>query len=117
MEIPVGRMQNGVRKGVLMVLLVMLSTHSFAQIQTDVPALKDVYAHDFYIGCLLSYPHIGFSTDPVVPGQSSVVDTNGGYLIKYHMNSMGRQRFGVWCSSYPGRKRLRKRSPGSEVQW
>jgi endo-1,4-beta-xylanase len=89
MEIPVGRMQNGVRKGVLMVLLMMLSTHSFAQIQTDVPALKDVYAHDFYIGCLLSYPHIGFSTDPVVPGQSSVVDTNGGYLIKYHMNSMG----------------------------
>ncbi len=58
-------------------------------IQTNVPALKDVYANDFYIGCLLSYAHIGFSSDPYVSGQSSVVDTNGGYLIKYHMNSMG----------------------------
>jgi len=58
-------------------------------IQTNVPALKQVYAHDFHVGCLLSYAHIGFSTDPYVGGQSSVVDTNGGYLIKYHMNSMG----------------------------
>jgi endo-1,4-beta-xylanase len=58
-------------------------------IQTNVPALKDVYANDFYIGCLLSYTHIGFSSDPYVSGQSSVVDTNGGYLIRYHMNSMG----------------------------
>ena len=57
-------------------------------IQTDVPHLKDVYKNDFYIGCLLSYAHVGFSTDPYIPGQSSVVDTNGGYLIKYHMNSM-----------------------------
>jgi GH35 family endo-1,4-beta-xylanase len=61
---------------------------AFAQIQTNVPALKDVYAKDFYIGCLLSYAHVGFSTDPYVSGQSSVVDANGGYLIKYHMNSM-----------------------------
>lgn len=60
----------------------------FGQIQTDVPALKDVYAKDFYIGCLLSYRHIGFPDDPFVPGQSSVVDPNGGYLIQYHMNSM-----------------------------
>jgi GH35 family endo-1,4-beta-xylanase len=59
-----------------------------AQIQTDVPALKDVYARDFYIGCLLSYKYVGFASDPVVPGQSAVVDTNGGYLIRYHMNSM-----------------------------
>jgi len=57
-------------------------------IQTNVPALKDVYKNDFKIGCLLSYAHIGFPTDPVVAGQSSVVDANGGYLIKYHMNSM-----------------------------
>ena len=61
---------------------------SEAQIQTNVPALKNVYAKDFYIGCLLSYPHVGFSTDPKVSGQSAIVDTNGGYLIKYHMNSM-----------------------------
>jgi endo-1,4-beta-xylanase len=58
-------------------------------IQTDVPALKNVFAKDFYVGCLLSYAHIGFSTDPYVSGQSNVVDTNGGHLIKYHMNSMG----------------------------
>ncbi len=57
-------------------------------IQTNVPALKDVYADDFYIGCLLSYKHIGFADDPYVRGQSAVVDTNGGYLIKFHMNSM-----------------------------
>jgi GH35 family endo-1,4-beta-xylanase len=70
-------------------LLMMFSSLSFAQIQTDVPALKDVYANDFYIGCLLSYAHIGFSTDPYVPDQSAIADPNGGYLIQYHMNSMG----------------------------
>lgn len=58
-------------------------------IQTDVPALKEVFARDFYVGCLLSYTHIGFPTDPYVSGQSSVVEPNGGYLIQYHMNSMG----------------------------
>jgi endo-1,4-beta-xylanase len=66
----------------------MLSTLSFAQIQTDVPALKNVYANDFYIGCLLSYTHIGFANDPYVSGQSSVVSSTGGDLIKFHMNSM-----------------------------
>lgn len=63
----------------------------FAQtdtIQTTVPALKNVYANDFYIGCLLSYRNIGFSTDPYVTGQSTVATPNGGYLIKFHMNSM-----------------------------
>jgi endo-1,4-beta-xylanase len=69
-------------------LLLILTGINYAQIQTDVPHLKDVYKNDFYIGCLLSYAHIGFSSDPYVPGQSSVVDPNGGYLIKYHMNSM-----------------------------
>lgn len=59
-----------------------------SQIQTDVPSLKDVYAKDFYIGCLLSYRHIGLPEDPPVPGQSSVVDPNGGYLVQFHMNSM-----------------------------
>jgi GH35 family endo-1,4-beta-xylanase len=67
---------------------IFLICQSQAQIQTDVPALKDVYAHDFYIGCLLSYAHIGFADDPYVPGQSAVVDPNGGYLIQYHMDSM-----------------------------
>ncbi len=57
-------------------------------IQTNVPALKDVYANDFYIGCLLSYRYIGFPDDPYVPGQSPVITPNGGYLIKFHMNSM-----------------------------
>jgi len=57
-------------------------------IETNVPHLKDVFANDFTIGCLLSYPHIGFPTDPPVPGQGTVVAPNGGYLIQYHMNSM-----------------------------
>ncbi len=88
MKLPFNRRHERERRSALMALLMICSIHSFAQIQTDVPALKDVYAHDFYIGCLLSYPHIGFATDPVVPGQSAVVDTNGGYLIRHHMNSM-----------------------------
>lgn len=73
-------------------LLIMFPLRANAQpdtIQTNVPALKDVFARDFYVGCLLSYAHIGFSTDPYVSGQSNVADTNGGYLVKYHMNSMG----------------------------
>ena len=57
-------------------------------IETNVPALKNVFAHDFKIGCLLSYRNIGFPTDPQVPGQSAVITPNGGYLIKFHMNSM-----------------------------
>jgi len=89
MKILMDRKQSSTRRILPMALLMMFSSHSFAQIQTDVPALKDVYAQDFYIGCLLSYAHIGFATDPYVPGQSGVVDTNGGYLIQYHMNSMG----------------------------
>ncbi|MGD0591263.1 MAG: endo-1,4-beta-xylanase [Bacteroidota bacterium] len=74
---------------VIMALLMIFSTCSFAQTQTNVPALKDVYAKDFYIGCLLSYRNIGFSTDPYVPGQSAVTTPDGGNLIKFHMNSMG----------------------------
>ncbi len=70
--------------------LVVLSYSAFSQIQTDVPALKDVFANDFYIGCLLSYRHVALPTDPVVPGQSAALYPNGdgGYLIKFHMNSM-----------------------------
>jgi endo-1,4-beta-xylanase len=76
----------------IMAMLVVFSTQVKAQIdtvQTNVPALQDVYANDFYIGCLLSYKHVGFPDDPYVPGQSAVVEQNGGYLIKFHMNSMG----------------------------
>ncbi|MBN1417010.1 MAG: endo-1,4-beta-xylanase [Bacteroidales bacterium] len=73
----------------LILLLVFSSLQLFAdKIQTDVPALKDVYIHDFSIGCLLSYKHIGFADDPYVPGQSYVVAPEGGYLIQYHMNCM-----------------------------
>jgi len=61
---------------------------AFCDVQTDVPALKDVFANDFTIGCLLSYPHIAFPNDPVVPGQSDSVAPQGGNLIQYHMNSM-----------------------------
>jgi len=78
----------------LQIALILISTifsiPMFAQIQTDVPALKDVYANDFTIGCLLSYAHIGFPDDPYVQGQSTPVysDGAGGQLIKFHMNSM-----------------------------
>jgi endo-1,4-beta-xylanase len=67
------------------------STQVYAQtdtVQMNVPPLKLVYASDFYIGCLLSYPHIGFPDDPPVPGQSAIIAPNGGNLIKFHMNSM-----------------------------
>ena len=57
-------------------------------IQTDVPALKNVYANDFYIGCLLAYRHVSFPTDPYLSGQSTIEYPLGGYLIKFHMNSM-----------------------------
>jgi GH35 family endo-1,4-beta-xylanase len=57
-------------------------------IQTTVPALKEVFAKDFTIGCLLSYRNIGFPTDPYVQGQSTVITPNGGHLIRFHMNSM-----------------------------
>ena len=70
------------------VFLLLFSGHSYTQIQTNVPALKDVFANDFYIGCLLSYRHVGFSDDPHVPGQSEIIAPYGGELIKYHMNSM-----------------------------
>ena len=81
---------------IFLILLIMFSIPTYAQIQTDVPHLKDVYKNDFYFGCLLSYAHIGFPTDPPVPGQSNVVDPNGGYLIQFHMNSMGP---GNWMKS------------------
>lgn len=69
----------------------MCGTQVLAQsdtIQTNVPALKNIYAKDFRIGCLLSYRNIGFPTDSAVPGQSAVITPNGGYLIKFHMNNM-----------------------------
>ena len=72
-------------------LSILFSTQARAQadaIQTNVPALKTVYAHDFYIGCILSYRHVGFPDDPVVPGQSPVIAPNGGNLVRFHMNSM-----------------------------
>lgn len=75
----------------LSIIVVSLSVHVNAQsdkIETNVPAIKDVYQNDFYFGCLLSYPHIGFQSDPYVPGQGNIVAPNGGYLIKFHMNSM-----------------------------
>jgi endo-1,4-beta-xylanase len=72
----------------LMLFVIATALAQSDAIQTDVPALQDVYRDDFYIGCLLSYRHVGFSTDPRVPGQSAVIAPNGGNLIKFHMNSM-----------------------------
>jgi hypothetical protein len=75
----------------LVVITIVSSLQAQAQsdtIQTNVPALKDASAKDFYIGCTLSYTHIGYPSDPYVSGQSSVVAPNGGQLVKFHMNSM-----------------------------
>ncbi len=75
----------------LLMLVALFPGKMFAQsdtIQTTVPHLKDVFAKDFTIGCLLSYRNIGFPSDPYVAGQSPVVTPNGGYLIQYHMNCM-----------------------------
>ncbi len=69
-------------------LLVIPAKAQTGAIQTNVPALKDVYKNDFQIGCLLSYRHVGFPDDPPVPGQSAVISYYGGQLIKFHMNSM-----------------------------
>jgi endo-1,4-beta-xylanase len=73
---------------VFMIFSAILSFQAFAQIQTNVPALKDVYAGDFRIGCILSYKYVGFSDDTAVPGQSAILDPHGGELVKFHMNSM-----------------------------
>ncbi len=74
----------------LSLLIVLFPAQMQAQtaIQTNVPALKVVYANDFNFGYILSYPHIGFSTDPYVSGQGSVVAPQGGNLVKFHANSM-----------------------------
>lgn len=71
-----------------LIILFITSVNAQTPIQTNVPALKDVFKNDFYIGCLLSYPHVGFPDDPKVAGQSNVVSPTGGTLIKFHMNSM-----------------------------
>ncbi len=90
-EISIKRAEFGTHRVLLIALLAILAVQAYAQtdtVQTDVPVLKDVYANDFNIGCLLSYRNIGFATDPYVTGQSAVITPNGGYLIKFHMNSM-----------------------------
>jgi endo-1,4-beta-xylanase len=83
-------MKNNFLKAYSLIFIVFLfCLHINADpIQTNVPELKTVFVNDFKIGCLLSYRHVGFSSDPVVTGQSAVIDADGGYLIKYHMNSM-----------------------------
>ncbi|MBN1398420.1 MAG: endo-1,4-beta-xylanase [Bacteroidetes bacterium] len=90
--------RNSGRLSIQIALTLVTAVFAFAQIQTDVPALKDVYANDFTIGCLLSYAHVGLPTDPYVPGQSTPVyaDGEGGELIRYHMNSMSP---GNWMKS------------------
>ena len=83
--------KNLLRISITAILTVLSSPQNFAQpdtIQTNVPALKSVYANDFYVGCILSYRNIGFPSDSYVPGQSNVATPNGGYLVKFHMNSM-----------------------------
>lgn len=85
------KIKNKLNVSLIILVTVFLFSQTSAQsdaIETNVPALKDVFKNDFYIGCLLSYAHIGFPTDPYVSGQSSIAAANGGNLIKYHMNSM-----------------------------
>lgn len=93
---------------IVVMLFAVTSEQVYAQlsdsIQTNVPALKNVFAHDFTIGCLLSYRHIGFPDDPPVPGQSAVVFPYGGYLIKFHMNGMspGNNMKAIYTIDIPG---------------
>jgi endo-1,4-beta-xylanase len=76
------------RSGLLFIFNVLFFQLFADTIQTTVPHLKEVYVNDFKIGCLLSYKHVGFPSDPVVSGQSAVIEPDGGYLTQYHMNSM-----------------------------
>lgn len=76
--------------------LITCLTGNAQPIQTNVPALKEVFKNDFSIGCLLSYTYIGFPSDPYVPGQSAITSPTGGTLIKYHMNTMSP---GNWMKS------------------
>ena len=83
--------ESNCRLIILAAIVLLFSAQANGQtdtIQTNVPALKDVYANDFHIGCILSYRHIGFPSDSAIAGQSPVVAPNGGYLVKFHMNSM-----------------------------
>ncbi len=58
-------------------------------VQTELPALKDVFAEDFSFGCLLSYRHIALPDDVPVPGASPrALNPEGGKLIAHHMNFM-----------------------------
>jgi endo-1,4-beta-xylanase len=86
------RMKHAALMFVLPALIVIAPMPASSQggdtIQTNVPALKNVFAHDFTIGCLLSYRNIGFATDPPVPGQSAVITPGGGLLVRFHMNRM-----------------------------
>ncbi len=90
-SIPADRTPKRRHISFMALMLIFVATLANAQtdtIQTNVPALKNVYTNDFNIGCLLSYRNIGFPTDSAVAGQSAVVTPNGGYLVKFHMNSM-----------------------------
>ncbi len=83
------KMNRRIFQMILFFVLISLKINAQSDtIQTNVPALKNVFKNDFYIGCLLSYRNIGFASDPQVPGQSGIDTPQGGYLIKFHMNSM-----------------------------
>lgn len=70
--------KSGLNNKMLKIIFVFLLFFSFNlneqtdSIQTDVPALKNVYANDFYIGCLLSYRNVGLPTNHYMPGQSNI---------------------------------------------
>lgn len=97
-------MRNNYKKVTMVLIITVLAINAAlinvnaqtTPVQTDVPALKNVFKDYFDIGCLLSYAHIGFRTDPYVDGQSSVVTSKGGTLIQYHMNTMSP---GNWMKS------------------
>ena len=58
---------------VLLTCYVSLGSPGDGGVQTDMPALKDVFAKDFYVGCILSYTHVDLSDDPPVKGQAGVL--------------------------------------------
>ena len=86
------------RWGTLIVLFTIFSWQAHAgaySIQTNVPALKDVFAHDFRIGCMLSCRHVGFPSDPFVfeymkekefPRRKPAEESSGNILLKAKPN-------------------------------
>ena len=81
---------------IFLVLSIIFSSRAHAQvdtIQTTVPRLKDVYKNDFYIGCLLSYTHVGFPTElqsvlDIIARESRDESDRRGYAVLQQLSPL-----------------------------